>query len=68
MILNIDVLRPCVMLRILSERDSTLTVGVDGVLVADVVSQFLENSVDPDLLLESVEYRHVLRFRSREGH
>ena len=58
---------PSVVLAILSERNSILTVHVDGVPIADIISKFFEESVDPNHLLEGVEYRHILQFRAGES-
>ena len=40
MILYIDVLGACVILRVLSKCNGALAVGVDGVLIADIVTEF----------------------------
>jgi hypothetical protein len=56
-VLDIDVLRANMMLRVVGERNGALAVGVDSVLVANV-----EKAMYSDLFLESVKNGHVLRF------
>ena len=48
--------------RIVGKCDGALIVTVDDVLIVDVVANFFEEAEEPDLLLESVENRHVFRF------
>ena len=52
---------------IVCEGDSALIVAVDDILVADVGDDFLEEAVEPDELLESMEESHVFRFRAGES-
>ena len=42
-----------------------MVVGVDDVLIVDVVADFFEKTVNPDQLLKSVKESHVFRFGSR---
>ena len=67
MILNIDMLCTSMMLRIVCECYSALIVGVNDVLIADIVVDFSEKSKKPNLLLESMEKDHVFRFRDGEN-
>ena len=48
MILDVDVLGSCVMFWIVCKCDGTLAVGIDGVLIADVVADFFKKTVDLD--------------------
>src|SRR5579862_7794103 len=65
-VLNINVLRASMMLRVVGERNSALTIGVDAVLVANVVPNFFEKAMYPNLFLEGVKNSHILRFCGRE--
>ena len=56
-----------VMLRIVCECYSALIVGVNDVLIADIVVDFSEKSKESNLLLESVKKGHVFRFHGGEG-
>ena len=56
-----------VVLRVVRQRDGTLVVAIDDILIADIVANFSEEAVELDLLLERVEDGHVLRFRAGEG-
>ena len=67
MVLDVDMFCSCMVFGIVCEGDGALIVAVDGVLIADVVSDFFEEAVEPDELLESVEESHVFRFRAGEG-
>ena len=62
MILNIDVFYIYMMLRIVCECYSILIVGVNDVLIVDVVVDFSEKPEEPYLLLEGVKESHVFRF------
>src|SRR5579859_2145317 len=66
-ILNVDVLCTCMVLRIVCEGDCALIVAVNDILIADVVSDFSEEAEEPDLLLECVEESHVFRFCAGES-
>src|SRR5579859_6663358 len=66
-VLDVDMLCTCMVFRMVCEGHSTLIVTVDGILVADVVADFFEEAVKPDLLLECVEESHVFRFCAGEG-
>ena len=52
---------------ILCEGNGALAVSVDDVLIAGIIAELLEETVDPDLFFESVEDCHVLRFCTGEG-
>lgn len=65
--LYVDALGSSVMFRVVSKCDDTLAVGVDDVLVADIVAEFLEETVNPNLFLQIMGKCYVFRFRSREG-
>ena len=56
----------CMIFQIVSKGDSTLIVTLDDILVANVVANFLEEAMEPDDLLESME-SHVFQFRAGEG-
>ena len=62
MILNVDMLGTSVVFRIVCECDGALIVGVDDVLIADVVADFFEKAEEPDLLLKGMWNCHVFRF------
>src|SRR5579859_6212753 len=64
-VLDVDMFRTSVVLRIMCEGDCALIVAVNDVLIADVVTDFSEKAEEPDLLLECMEESHVFRFRSR---
>src|SRR5579859_374655 len=66
-VLDVDMFRTSVVLRIVCEGDCALIVAINDVLIADAVTDFAEKAEEPDLLLECVEESHVFRFRSGEG-
>ena len=48
MVLDVDVLCTCMMLRIVCKGDGTLTVTVDEVLIVDIIADLLEEAVELD--------------------
>src|SRR5579859_97558 len=66
-VLDVNMLCTCRVFQIVCKGYSTLIVAVDSILVADVVADFFEEAVKPDLLLECVEESHVFRFCAGEG-
>ena len=65
MILDIDVLCVSMVFWVVCECDRTLVVGVNDILIADVVADFSEKTEESYLLLESVKKSHVFRFDDR---
>ena len=59
-VLNINVLGASVMFWIVGKCNGTLAVGIDGVLVADVISKLIKKAMYSDLFLESVKDGHIL--------
>ena len=64
MVLNIDVLHVGVMFWVVCQCNGTLAVGVDSVLIANIIPEFLEKVVDPDLFFDSMKNRYILRFHA----
>ena len=54
-ILDVDVLCTSVVFWIVSKCDGALTVAVDGVLIANIISDFVDEVKDPDLFLECMK-------------
>src|SRR5579859_8060833 len=65
-VLDVDMFRTSVVLRIMCEGDCALIVAVNDILIADVVTNFSEKAVEPDLLLEGLKDSHVFRFHTGE--
>src|SRR5271170_4864299 len=67
-ILDVDMFCTSVpVFRVVRQRDGTLVVAIDEILIADIVADFSKEAEEPDLLLEGMEDGHVLGFRAGEG-
>src|SRR5271170_1530752 len=66
-VLDVDMFCTSVVFRVVRQPDGTLVVTIDDILIADIVADFSEEAVEPDLLLDGVEYGHILRFHTGEG-